>query len=235
MTIPRTRILVVEDSVTAASIIGEVLSTGEHEYDILYIYNGLQALEEIRTIRPDLIILDFRLPGINGGEIARQLRTSGDTTPILMLTGMRGEEDEVRGFDYGCDDYLSKPFNPIILQRRVEALLRRQRLHREPLTSCILSFSDLTMNTCTHTVSRGGHVLCLTAKEFRLLEFFLRHPQRVHQRDFLLDHIWGSDWDGTSNIVDATVSHLRKKLGEPQLIHTVRATGFILQFPKEEQ
>jgi len=217
------RILVVDDDPMVASTVQRVLRP--EGYDVEVALGGAQALEQARAHPPDLVVLDLMMPGIDGLEVCRQLRTGGNL-PILMLTARSGTADRVRGLDTGADDYLVKPFAYAELLARVRALLRRT-----PLPASILQFADLTMEVATGDVRRGHRVISLTAREFALLAHFLRHPRQVLTRDQLLASVW-ADEDTDDNVVAVYVGYLRDKLdgdGAPRLIQTVRGFGYSLR------
>ena len=217
------RILVVDDDPMVASTVQRVLRPEGYDVDVAL--GGVQALEQARAHPPDLVVLDLMMPGIDGLEVCRQLRTGGNL-PILMLTARSGTADRVRGLDTGADDYLVKPFAYAELLARVRALLRRT-----PLPASILQFADLTMEVATGDVRRGHRVISLTAREFALLAHFLRHPRQVLTRDQLLASVW-ADEDTDDNVVAVYVGYLRDKLdgdGAPRLIQTVRGFGYSLR------
>ena len=217
------RILVVDDDPMVATTVQRVLRP--EGYDIEVALGGAQALEQARAHPPDLVVLDLMMPGIDGLEVCRQLRTGGNL-PILMLTARSGTADRVRGLDTGADDYLVKPFAYAELLARVRALLRRT-----PPPASILQFADLTMEVATGNVRRGHRVISLTAREFALLAHFLRHPRQVLTRDQLLASVW-ADEDTDDNVVAVYVGYLRDKLdgdGAPRLIQTVRGFGYSLR------
>ena len=217
------RILVVDDDPMVASTVQRVLRP--EGYDIEVALGGAQALEQARAHPPDLVVLDLMMPGIDGLEVCRQLRTGGNL-PILMLTARSGTADRVRGLDTGADDYLVKPFAYAELLARVRALLRRT-----PPPASILQFADLTMEVATGEVRRGERVIALTAREFALLAHFLRHPRLVLTRDQLLVAVWAGE-DTDDNVVAVYVGYLRAKLdgdGAPRLIQTVRGFGYSLR------
>src|ERR1700737_3198705 len=194
-------------------------------YDVDVALGGAAALEQARAHRPDLVVLDLMMPGIDGLEVCRQLRAGG-SLPILMLTARSGTADRVRGLDTGADDYLIKPFAYTELLARVRALLRRAAP-----PSTLLQFADLTLEVETREVRRSGRLVQLTAKEFALLTHFLRHPRLVLTRDQLLSAVW-ADEETDDNVVAVYVGYLRTKLdgaGEPRLIQTVRGFGYSLR------
>ncbi len=219
------RILVVDDDPMVASTIQRVLRPEGYYVDVAL--GGAAALDRARERRPDLVVLDLMMPGIDGLEVCRQLRTDGNL-PILMLTARSGTADRVRGLDTGADDYLVKPFAYTELLARVRALLRRT-----PPPATILQFADLTMEIETSEVRRGDRVIHLTAREFALLTHFLRHPRQVLTREQLLTAVWAEE-ETDDNVVAVYIGYLRAKLdspGEPRLIQTVRGFGYSLREP----
>jgi two-component system response regulator MprA len=189
--------------------------------------SGEEALAAARDSDPDLIVLDLMLPGLDGLEVCRRLRR-GLNTPILMLTARDQVRDKVAGLEAGADDYLAKPFEFDELLARVRALLRRA----VPEGPEVLRFADLNLDTATREVLRDERPLQLTAREYELLEFFLRHPRQVLTRDLIFQRVWGYDFLGESNVIDVHVRALREKLeagGEPRLIQTLRGAGYALR------
>jgi two-component system response regulator MprA len=170
------------------------------------------------------------LPGLDGLQVCRRLRAGGPV-PILMLTAKETVHNRVQGLDAGADDYMVKPFDLDELLARIRALLRRA----QPSRPKVLRFSDLSLDTGTRQASRSDRVINLTAKEYELLELFLRHPRQVLTRDMIFDHVWGYDFGGESNIIEVYVRYLRQKLeaeDEARLIHTVRGMGYVLREPE---
>jgi two-component system response regulator MprA len=199
-------------------------------YRVTQASNGLEALNKVRDELPDLVILDVMMPGLDGLEVCRQLRASpnGDV-PILMLTAKDAVPDRVAGLDAGADDYLVKPFAFNELLARIRALLRRRQVADGDQ---VISFADLMLNSTTHEVARGNRSISLTAKEFDLLELFMRHPRQVLTRDIIYERVWGYDFGGESNIVEVYIRYLRAKLeadGAPRLLQTVRGVGYALR------
>ena len=217
------RILVVDDDPMVATTVQRVLRPEGYEVEVAL--GGSAALEQARANRPDLVVLDLMMPGIDGLEVCRQLRADGNL-PILMLTARSGTADRVRGLDLGADDYLIKPFAYAELLARVRALLRRM-----PPPATVLQFADLTLEVETGEVRRGTRVVALTAREFALLAHFLHHPRQVLTRERLLAAVWeGEDTD--DNVVAVYVGYLRAKLddgAEPRLIQTIRGFGYSLR------
>ncbi len=177
----------------------------------------------------DLLLLDLGLPGQGGLELLKNLRGQGFQAPVIILTARSGIEDKVAGFELGADDYLTKPFRFEELLVRIRARLRTSPVASEPNAS-ILTFGDITLDLRTRRVSAGGQPIDLSAREFTLLETFMRHPEQVLSRQHLLDLVWGYDYEPGSNVVDVYVGYLRKKLGS-KLIETVRGMGYRLVPP----
>lgn len=219
------RILIIEDDEGIVRVLKRALTYEGYQVDTAL--DGENGLHLARDHRPDLVILDLMLPGMDGIEVCQRLRSSGNL-PILMLTAKDAVQDRVQGLDAGADDYMTKPFELDELLARIRALLRRTQLERAP----VLSFADLTLDTSTRQASRKGRLISLTAKEYDLLELFLRHPRQVLTREMIFDRIWGYDFGGESNVLDVYIRYLRQKLesgGEPRLIHTVRGVGYVLR------
>jgi DNA-binding response OmpR family regulator len=219
------RILVIEDDRKIASFLERGLREDGYAVDVAR--DGVEGLLNARVYDYDLLVLDLMLPGKNGYEIARELRSAGKTVPILMLTARDSTQDIVMGLDVGADDYLTKPFSFDELLARVRALIRRGGATRTER----LSYADVDMDRLRHTAQRGGRTLNLTPKEFQLLEFFLLHPEEVVRRTELLEKVWDLHFDPMTNVVDVHIGNLRRKLttaGEPPLVHTVRGVGYLL-------
>ncbi|HBB31381.1 MAG TPA: DNA-binding response regulator [Cyanobacteria bacterium UBA8803] len=219
-------ILVVEDEAKLAQFIE--LELKYEGYQVSVANDGLTGLTAARESHPDLVILDWMLPGISGLEICRRLRTTGDKVPIILLTAKDEVGDRVAGLDAGADDYVVKPFSVEELLARVRAHLRRNQ-EENPDT---LQFADLSLNRTTREVYRGNRLIELTAKEFDLLEYLLTHPRQVLTRDQILERVWGYDFMGDSNIIEVYVRYLRLKLeanGEKRLVQTVRGVGYVLR------
>jgi DNA-binding response OmpR family regulator len=197
-------------------------------YSVEIAADGAAALAAARERPPDLVILDLMLPKIDGLEVARRLRSISDV-PIIMLTARDAVPDRVAGLEAGADDYLVKPFAFEELLARIRVQLRRRSREGQPT---VLRYGPLTMDTAAHSTYIGDRRVELTAKEYELLELFLRHPQQVLTREVIYDRVWGYDFGGESNIIEVYVRYLRQKLeagGEPRLIHTVRGVGYILR------
>jgi two-component system response regulator MprA len=219
------KILIIEDDEAILKVLQRVLSY--EGYEVFKALNGQQGLNSARENRPDLVILDVMLPGMDGLEVCRRLRLGG-SIPILMLTAKDTIQDRVTGLDAGADDYLVKPFEVEELLARLRALLRRTKSERQP----VLTFSDLTLDTNTRQAYRKGREINLTATEYDLIELFLHHPRQVLTREVIFDRVWGYDFGGESNVLDVYIRYLRQKLeeaGEPRLIFTVRGVGYVLR------
>jgi len=196
-------------------------------YEVDTAIDGPSGLAIARDNPPDLVVLDLMLPGMDGLEVCRRLRAGGPV-PILILTAKDTVTDRIQGLDMGADDYMVKPFELDELLARIRALLRRA----QPAQPQILRFADLTLDTGARQAKRGERVISLTAKEYELLELFMRNPRQVLDRDTIFDRVWGYDFGGASNIIEVYVRYLRQKLeegGAPRLIHTVRGMGYVLR------
>ena len=191
--------------------------------------DGSQALAVVAADAPDLVILDVRLPGMDGFEVCRTLRADGNDVPIIFLTARDSPEDRVSGFTKGGDDYVTKPFSLEELVARVRAVLRRTRRADRP--GGRLSYADLTLDEETMRVSRAGEPIQLSPTEFKLLRYLLLNPERVLSKTQILDHVWQYDFDGKGSVVENYISYLRKKIDvvDPPLIHTVRGFGYVLR------
>jgi len=220
------RILVVEDEKKVASFLKKGLE--EEYYAVDCAFDGEEALFMVEANEYDLVLLDIMLPKIDGLEVLKGVRDKGLTFPVLMLTAKDSVEDVVRGLDAGGDDYLTKPFAFAELLARVRALLRRQE--REAAGE--LRVADLILDPATHTVSREGQEIDLTAKEYALLEYLMRHVNRVVTRTMISEHVWDYHFDPMTNVIDVYVNHLRNKIeldSSRRLIHTIRGVGYMLQ------
>jgi len=220
------RILVVEDEKKVASFIKRGLEEEGHAVDVAV--DGEEGLTMALGSVHDLIILDIRLPKMDGLRVLKELRQEKVMTPVLLLTVRVTIEDKVLGMDAGADDYLTKPFAFQELVARVRALLRR----RAAADPAILQVADLTLDPARRAVSRGDERIELTAREFALLDYFMRNPGRVLTRAMIAEHVWDYTFDTTTNVIDVYVNYLRKKIDagwEPKLLHTVRGVGYVLK------
>ena len=225
------RILVVEDEKKVANFIKKGLE--EEHYAVDNAYDGESGLYMAEVNEYDLIVLDLMIPKIDGLEVLRRVRGNRNNVPILVLTAKDSVEDIVRGLDAGCDDYLTKPFEFLVFLARVRALLRREKVDKEP----ILRIDDLSLSLVTHKVMRGGKEIELTAKEYSLLEYFMRNPDKILTRTMISEHVWDYHFDSMTNLVDVYVNYLRKKIDkgfELKLIHTIRGVGYLLSATRQE-
>jgi two-component system response regulator MprA len=219
------RVLIIEDDEAIVKVLRRGLAYDGYQVDAAY--DGESGLALARDHSPDLLILDWMLPGMDGLDVAQRMRAMGNV-PILILTAKDTVQDRVQGLDAGADDYMVKPFELDELLARVRALLRRTQADRAP----ILTFADLTLDTSTRQAHRQGRVISLTAKEYDLLELFMRHPRQVLTREMIFDRVWGYDFGGESNVLDVYIRYLRQKLElveEARLIHTVRGVGYVMR------
>ncbi len=220
-------VLVVEDDQGIADTLRRGLIFEGYRVNVAY--DGEEALASARDQLPDLVVLDWMLPGMDGLEVCKRLRAAGEV-PILMLTAKDSIPDRVKGLDAGADDYLVKPFAFDELLARIRALLRRAGPTQQ---AEVLRFVDLELDTGTRQAKRGdGEPIELTAKEYELLELFMRNPRNVLTRDVIYERVWGYDFGGESNIIEVYVRYLRRKLEQedmPRLIHTVRGVGYVLR------
>ena len=220
------RILVIEDEKKVASFIKKGLE--EEHYAVDTAHDGETGLYLSENNEYDLIVLDLMIPKIDGLEVLRRTRTNKNNVPILVLTARDSVEDIVRGLDSGCDDYLTKPFEFVEFLARIRALLRREKTEKEP----VLKIRDLTLSLVTHKVTRQGKEIELTSKEYALLEYFMRNPDKILTRTMISEHVWDYDFDSLTNVVDVYVNYLRKKVDkgfEHKLIHTIRGVGYLMR------
>ena len=220
------RILVAEDDPHLGPSLKKGLEDSHYAVDL--VTGGDEALSIGLMVPYDLMILDIMLPGMDGLEVCRQLRDQKRMTPILFLTALSGVDHRVNGLDVGADDYLTKPFAFRELEARVRALLRREG----PSKTAELRFMDITLDTRTHEVRRGGRLINLTSKEYILLELLMRHPGQVLSRGMIAEHMWNIDAENLSNVIDVYIRYLRRKLcefGEPDVIVTMRGFGYQLK------
>src|SRR5512143_678748 len=226
------RILLVEDNRRLNDSLHAILE--EDGYAVDSVFDGLDGEEMGRTSGYDVIILDIMLPGKNGVEVCRELRNRRIGTPILMLTARDALEDRVFGLDSGADDYLVKPFEVDELRARIRALLRRESSDKTGL----LSVGDLELDPATHTVRRAGKPIELTAKEFSLLEYMMRHPNHLITREMAEQHLWSYDHVVASNVVDVYIRRLRRKIDDPhpvKLLETLRGAGYKISAPEKNR
>ncbi len=224
------RLLLVEDNRRLSAALRQSLMDAGYAIDVAADGGEGQALAEVTPY--DAIILDILLPGKDGLQVCRSLRAQRVNTPILMLTARDAVEDRVLGLDSGADDYLVKPFALNELLARLRALLRRESPQRDG----VLRVGDLLLDPAMHAVERGGSAIELTARQFSLLEYFMRHANQVLSREMIESHLWSYDYEGTSNVVDVYVRRLRQLIDDPfptPMLETVRGVGYRLRVPRE--
>jgi DNA-binding response OmpR family regulator len=225
------RVLLIEDNRRLSDSLRITLEEDGYAVDVAY--DGLDGEEMGLVPSYDILILDIMLPGKDGLEVCRELRDRHITTPILMLTARDALDDRVLGLDSGADDYLVKPFEVDELRARLRALLRRDSSSK----SGVLQVADLILDPAAHTVQRAGRPIELTAKEFSLLEYFLRHPNHLVTREKVEEHLWSYDHVIASNVVDVYVRRLRNKIDDPsevKLLETLRGAGYRLRVPEKQ-
>jgi len=225
------RILLVEDNQRLNAALQARLEKDGYAVDA--VLDGAQGLAYAEAVSYDVIILDIMLPKKDGLLICHELREQRINTPVLMLTARDTVNDRVLGLDSGADDYLVKPFDFNELRARLRALLRRNGEEKTGL----LTIGDLSVDPATHFVERAGHSIELTSKEFALLEYFVRHPNRVITREMIEQHVWGTDFKGASNIIESYIYRLRRKIDgpyEPKLFETIREVGYRIRKPELE-
>jgi two-component system OmpR family response regulator len=220
--VTRVRLLVVEDEARLGRALRRGLTADGFTVDL--VGDGVTGLARAREGQYDAVLLDVMLPGLSGYEVVRRLRAEDNWVPVMMVSAKDGPHDQADGLDYGADDYLTKPFDYVVLLARLRALLRRQSDPRPP----VLSHGDVRLDPASHEVRLDGEPVSLSRREYDLLEFFLRHPDRIVTKTELLDRVWDARGGGYEpNTVEVYVGYLRRKLG-PGLIETVRGSGYRL-------
>ncbi|MTE15545.1 response regulator transcription factor [Nocardia aurantiaca] len=224
------RILVVDDDRAVRESLRRSLTFNGYTVDLAV--DGLDALEKTASQRPDALVLDVMMPRLDGLEVCRRLRSTGDDLPILVLTARDSVSERVAGLDAGADDYLPKPFALEELLARLRALLRRTAGDQVDASSEAMTFADLSLDPVTREVTRGERQISLTRTEFSLLEMLMANPRRVLTRSRILEEVWGYDFPTSGNALEVYIGYLRRKTeadGEPRLIHTVRGVGYVLR------
>lgn len=221
------RVLVVEDEPTIADLLRFPLQMVG--WDARTVDDGLEAVRVAREMRPDVLVLDRMLPGIDGVEVLRRIRSMSPEIPALMLTAMDGSADRIDGLAAGADDYVTKPFTIEEVLLRLHRLVQRSGVVAQGSNELVVG--DLVMNLDTHEVTRGGDPIQLTATQYQLLQYLMENPQRVLSKAQILDSVWNYDFGGQANIVELYISYLRKRIdvGREPMIHTVRGAGYVLK------
>jgi len=227
---PEARLLVVDDEPNIVELLSASLRFAG--FEVATAANGLAALELARSFRPDLLVLDIMMPGLDGFGVVRRLRSEGSRTPVVFLTAKDATEDKVQGLTLGGDDYVTKPFSLEEVVARIRTVLRR--VAASPQEQAHLSFADIELDEDTHEVWKAGELVPLSPTEFKLLRYFMQNTGRVLSKAQILDHVWHYDFGGAANVVESYVSYLRKKLDttEPRLLHTLRGVGYVLRLPR---
>ena len=233
-TTPEARLLVVDDEPNIVDLLATSLRFAG--FEVATASNGSEALRVASSFKPDLLVLDVMMPGIDGFTVVRRLRQDGIGAPVVFLTAKDATEDKVTGLTLGGDDYVTKPFSLEEVIARIRAVLRRfaERPSDEVRTSR-LEFADLELDEDTHEVWKNGELVPLSPTEFKLLRYFMQNPGRVLSKAQILDHVWHYDFNGEANVVESYVSYLRRKLDttEPRLLHTLRGVGYVLRQPRQ--
>jgi two-component system response regulator MprA len=217
----RAQVLVVDDDRAIREMLARTLAA--EGYGVETAVDGGAALAAVERAVPDVLVLDISMPGVDGLAVCRRLRERGLGVPVLMLTARDAVDERVAGLDAGADDYLVKPFSDEELRARLRALLRRGQAPAR-----VLAFGDITLDVDSRRAARAGREIALTPRELDLLELLMRSPRRVVTRDDAVRSVWGGDGAATANVVDRYVAYLRRKLGEPDVIETVRGVGYVL-------
>ena len=227
----KTKVLVVDDEPNIRALLSATLRLVD--FDVRVAGTGGEALTEADQFMPDLVVLDVMLPDLDGFEVARRLRESGRTTPVLFLTARHSVEDRISGLTIGADDYVTKPFSLEEVVLRIRAILRRARV-AEPANDGLMRYADLEMDEDAHIVRRAGKVVDLSPTEFNLLRYLMDNAGRVVSKAQILDRVWSYDFGGDGRIVESYIYYLRKKVdrSDPPLIHTLRGVGYTLRLPR---
>ncbi len=230
---PEARLLVVEDDPNIIELLSASLRYAG--FEVHTATDGARALTVAREVRPDLIVLDVMMPGIDGFEVVRRLREEGRRSPVLFLTARDAVEDKITGLTVGGDDYVTKPFSLDEVIARIRAVLRRADGGHAAPAAARLRFADIDVDADTHEAWKDSKPVALSPTEFKLLRYFLENPGRVLSKAQILDHVWKYDFGGDANVVESYVSYLRRKIDttQPRLLHTLRGVGYVLRVPRE--
>ncbi|WP_369799966.1 response regulator transcription factor [Modestobacter sp. Leaf380] len=229
---PEARLLVVDDEPNIRELLSASLRYAG--FEVATAADGQQALAVAAQFRPDLVVLDVMMPGLDGFGVVRRLRQNGTHTPVLFLTARDAAEDKVSGLTLGGDDYVTKPFSLDEVLARIRAVLRRSQGARRVEESPRLVFADIELDEESHEVVKAGELISLSPTEFKLLRYLMSNPGRVLSKAQILDHVWNYDFNGEANVVESYISYLRRKIDttEPRLLHTLRGVGYSLRLPR---
>ena len=232
MSAPEARLLVVDDEPNIRDLLAESLRFAG--FEVVTASDGLEAVAAATRERPDLVVLDVMMPGIDGFEVVRRLRAEGTRVPVLFLTARDDKADAITGLTVGGDDYVTKPFSLGEVVARIRALLRRSGYVAPEVVNDRLAFEDIELDDEAHEVFKAGERIELSPTEFNLLRYLMENPGRVLSKTQILDHVWNYDFGGEANVVETYVSYLRRKVDttEPRLLHTVRGVGYVLRKPR---
>jgi two-component system OmpR family response regulator len=229
---PEARLLVADDDPNIVELLSASLRFAG--FEVATARDGGEALRVAKRFKPDLMILDVMMPGLDGFDVLRRLRSDGERIPVLFLTAKDGTDDKVTGLTLGGDDYVTKPFSLEEVIARIRAVLRRFGALATTAPSARLRCADIEMDDDTHEVWKADEVVALSPTEFKLLRYFLQNTGRVLSKAQILDHVWNYDFGGEANVVESYVSYLRRKVDttEPRLIQTIRGVGYVLRPPR---
>ena len=229
---PEARLLVVDDEPNIRELLSASLRYAG--FEVATAADGQQALALADSFRPDLLVLDVMMPGLDGFGVVRRLRQSGRHTPVLFLTARDAAEDKVSGLTLGGDDYVTKPFSLDEVLARIRAVLRRSAGAQQAAEAPRLTFADIELDEESHEVIKAGEVISLSPTEFKLLRYLMANAGRVLSKAQILDHVWNYDFNGEANVVESYISYLRRKIDttEPRLLHTIRGVGYTLRLPR---
>ena len=227
------KLLVAEDEPKTGTYLQQGLS--EAGFTVDRVTSGTDALQHVLSVPYDLLILDVMMPGLDGWEVLRLVRASGNEVPVLFLTAKDAVEDRIHGLTIGADDYVTKPFSLEEVVTRLRVILRRGNVTDEGEGDSTLRYADLTLNDDTHEVTKAGEIVELSPTEFNLLRYLMLNAEVVVSKAKILDNVWHYDFGGDGNVVESYISYLRRKVdtGDVQLIHTVRGVGYVLRTPRQ--
>jgi len=229
---PEARLLVVDDEPNIRELLSASLRYAG--FEVATAPDGQQALAVAEQFRPDLLVLDVMMPGLDGFGVVRRLRQNGMHTPVLFLTARDAGEDKVTGLTLGADDYVTKPFSLDEVLARIRAVLRRSQSVQRATEAPRLTFADIELDEESHEVLKAGKLVSLSPTEFKLLRYLMANAGRVLSKAQILDHVWNYDFNGEANVVESYISYLRRKIDttEPRLLHTLRGVGYSLRLPR---